>query len=97
MDANKTALVRMMGFSKPTVTTRKGRPSERRSILIGTPSLVVISKPKRKAKVLDSKTEKASQNLDRSRRIDMKRDTKVRCIERYPRVMMAMSIVSACY
>jgi len=78
--AAKTALVRRMGFSKPTVTTMKGKPSERRTIFRGTPSFVDTIKPKSRAKVPEPMTVNASQKLDPSRRIDMNSDTNVRCM-----------------
>ena len=94
---DSTALVSMMDFSKPMVTTRNGSPSESRTRLIGTPNLVVTMTPKRNAKTEEIRTEVASQALDPISRIDMKRDTNVRCIDRYPRTMMTMSSDSAFY
>ncbi len=94
---DSTALVSMIGFSKPMVTTRNGSPSESRTRLIGTPNLVVTMTPKRNAKTEEIRTEVASQALDPISRIDMKRDTNVRCIDRYPRTMMTMSSDSAFY
>jgi hypothetical protein len=94
--AERTALVRAIGFSNPTVTTRNGSPSDNSSILIGTPSFVVTRRPNRKAKEPEMSTEVASQTWDPRRLIDINRNTKVRCIDMYPSVMIAISIVSAC-
>src|SRR4051812_14536689 len=77
----RTARVRTIFFSNPMVTTRKGRPSESRTIEIGTPIFVVTKRPKRKAKTDEKMTLVASQKLDPMRRIDRKSETKVRCIE----------------
>ena len=63
-DAFKTALVKIIDFSNPIVTTRKGKPSDKRTMLIATPNFVVTISPNRKAKTEESKTENASQKLD---------------------------------
>lgn len=79
------------------VTTRNGRPSDSKSMLIATPNFVVTRSPKRKAKAPEKRTVAASQNLEPRRLMETNRETKLRCIERYPRAMMTMSMVSACY
>lgn len=62
---------------------------------MGTPSLCVVIDANRKAKLDEHKTVAASQKLDPSRRIDKNSDRNVRCIERYPRNMIAISSGSA--
>jgi hypothetical protein len=94
-EAAITAFVRMIGFSNPTVTTKKGNPSERRTMFRGTPSLVVTIRPNRNAKEPDSRTEAANQAFDPSLLMDKNRETKVKCIERYPRTIITMSSDSA--
>jgi len=85
----------MIGFSNPMVTTRNGRPSERSTMLMGTPSRVVAESANRKAKTELNITVAANHAFDPRRRIERKSDTKVRCIDRYPSTMMMMSRVSA--
>jgi hypothetical protein len=94
-EAAITALVRIIGFSNPTVTTRKGNPSDRRTIFKGTPSLVVTIRPNKNANEPERRTEAASQKLEPSRLIDRNRDTKVKCMERYPRTIITISRDSA--
>ena len=65
-------------------------------MLIGTPSLVVTSRPNKNANTLESSTDVASQKLEPSRFMERNKEMNVRCIDRYPRVMMTMSRVSAC-
>src|SRR3569833_1318919 len=77
----RTALVRAMFFSNPMVTTKKGRPSDNRTMVMGTPSFVVTIKPKRKAKTDENSTVVPSQTLEPSLRMDTNSDTKVRCME----------------
>src|ERR1700722_5013908 len=86
----------MIGFSNPIVTTRKGSPSDNSTILMGTLSLVVTSRPNKNAKTLDSSTDAASQKLEPSRFMERNKEMNVRCIDKYPSVMMTMSRVSAC-
>jgi hypothetical protein len=80
-DADRTAFVRIMDFSKPIVTTRKGSPSERRTMFIGTPSFVVTIRPNKNAKMEEKSTEVANQKFDPKRLIARNRDTKVKCME----------------
>src|SRR5277367_2711926 len=87
----------MIDFSKPIVTTRKGSPSESNIMLIVTPSLVVTRRPKRNAKMLDKSTDVANQKLEPNLFIDRNRDMNVKCMDKYPRVMMMISNVSACW
>jgi hypothetical protein len=84
-----------MFFSNPMVTTRNGSPSDKRTMLMGTPSLVVTSSPKRKAKIDEISTLVASQKLEPIRRIERNSETNVRCMEMYPRTMTTISRVSA--
>src|SRR5271168_2623247 len=86
----------MIGFSNPIVTTRKGSPSDNSTILMGTPSLVVTSRPNKNAKMPDSSTDVASQKLEPSRFMERNKEMNVRCIDKYPSAMMTMSRVSAC-
>ena len=95
-EALSTALVRRIGFSKPIVTTKNGSPSDSRITLIGTPSLVVTKRPNRKAKTPEKRTVVANQNLEPILLIEKNKETKLRCIEMYPRAMITMSMVSAC-
>jgi hypothetical protein len=94
--ACSTALVKRMGFSNPTITTRIGRHSERRIMEVGTPQLAVTFSPKNREKNPESSTEEANQKRDPSRRIDMKSDRKVRYIVRYANNMMMISTICAC-
>jgi hypothetical protein len=94
-EAESTAFVRMMGFSNPIVTTRNGRPSERRTTFSGTPILRVTVRPKKNAKTDEQRTVAASQNFEPMRFMDKNKETNVRCIERYPRIIMSMSRDSA--
>lgn len=82
VEAERTALVSMIGFSKPIVTTRNGNPSDNRTRLIGTPNFVVTMVPNRKANTEEIKTDVASQKFDPMFLIDMKSDTNVKCIDR---------------
>ena len=70
-----------MGFSKPMVTTRNGRPSDSRTMFNGTPSLVVTIRAKRNAKTEEKRTEIPSHAFEPSRRIERKSETKVKCME----------------
>lgn len=78
------------------VTTRNGRPSDKRSTLMGTPSFVVTKRPNKKAIMPEKRTVAASQNFEPRRLMEKKRETKLRCIDKYPRAMITMSMVSAC-
>ena len=86
----------MMDFSKPIVTTKNGRPSDKRTILMGTPSLVVVTRPNKNAKRLERSTETANQAFEPSRFMLKNKEMKVRYIDRYPRVIITISRVSAC-
>jgi hypothetical protein len=72
----------MIDFSNPIVTTRNGSPSDNRTIVIGTPSFVVTLRPNKKANTEENKTVVANQKFDPMRRIDRKRETKVKCMAR---------------
>ena len=61
---DKTDLVRVMLFSKLTITTKKGSPSESSLMLMGTPSLMATSSPNKKANVELKSTVVASQTFD---------------------------------
>jgi hypothetical protein len=63
------------------VTTKKGRPSDKRTMFNGTPILVVIIRPKRNAKTEENRVVAKSQKLDPILRIETKRDTNVKCME----------------
>src|ERR1700761_2880516 len=78
-EADRTAFVRMIDFSKPTVTTRNGSPSDNRTMLTGTPSFVVVTSPNRKAKRLENRTETANQALEPRRFMETNSERKVRC------------------
>lgn len=63
--------------------------------MIGTPNFVVTMSPNKKANSEEKSTVVASQKLEPIRRIERNRDTKVKCIERYPRTMIKISRDSA--
>jgi hypothetical protein len=95
MFASRTARVNVIGFSNPIMTTKNGSPSDRSTILIGTPSLCVTIEANRNAKVEEISTVAPSQKFDPRRRIWRKREMNDICIERYPRVIIATSRASA--
>lgn len=96
-EASSTAFVRIIGFSKPMITTKNGRPSDSKIKLMGTPNLWVVKQANKNAKPEEKRTDVASQKFEPRRRIDRKSEMNVECIERYPKAMIAISIVSAFY
>lgn len=82
VEADRTAFVNMIGFSKPIVTTRNGSPSDSKTRFMGTPNFVVTIVPNKKAKTEEIKTDVASQAFEPIFLMDMKRDTKVRCMDK---------------
>jgi len=67
----------MIDFSKPMVTTKKGRPSDKRTMFKGTPIFGGHNKTKRNAKTEENSVVAKSQKLDPILRIETKRDTNV--------------------
>ena len=62
-DCEKNAFVSKYGFSKPTVMTKKGRPSERMTGSTGNDSIFALTSARRNANEDESRTHVPSQNL----------------------------------